>query len=275
MGVAIAALENGVIARDDTCNCRQYYTDTSGKTTGHTCLDYHGELNVIEAIRESCNVFFYRLGELMGIENITPYTEKLGLGAQTGIELGDKTGMIAGPEYRDEQWFLGDDLNASIGQSDHGYTPLQMGVYLSTIVNGGTRYNATILDSVRTPTGETVAVGGGGAVASELSDEEYSETTREILIDAMAQVVNDIDGSVHKSGYLKNVPVTVGGKTGTSEVDGKKDYAIFSGFAPLESPEIVVSCVLEEGEYGYRAAYTVGKIMEKYYALKGESTQTP
>ena len=206
----------------------------------------------------------------MGIEKITPYTEKLGLGAETGLELPNKNGMIAGPEYRDTPWYLGDDLNAAIGQSDHGYTPLQMSVYMSSVVNGGTRYNASILDSVRTYEGELVAKGGGGVVEGGLSPEEYSEETRLLLLDAMKQVVYDENGTVYKSGYLKNVPVTVGGKTGTAQVEGKKDYAIFSGFAPLEAPEIVVSCILEEGEYGYHAAYTVGKIMEKYFESKGE-----
>lgn len=282
MGVAIAALENGYIDQSSLCYCNQYYTDLSGKSTGHTCLEIHKDLDVVGAIRESCNVFFYRLGELMGIEKVTPYTEKLGLGAKTGLELGDKAGMIAGPDYRDAPWYLGDDLNAAIGQSDHGYTPLQMSIYLSSIVNGGTRYNATILDSVRNHSKETLVEGGGGVAADKLSDGEYSEETRQLLIEAMIQVVNQEGreyengtGHVHEIGYFKDLPVTVGGKTGTAQVDGKRDYAIFSGFAPAEAPEIVVSCILEEGVYGYRAAYTVEKIMEKYFEGRGESTQTP
>jgi len=264
MGVALAALEEGYIDGSTTYKCDSHYH------TGHTCLDSHGELNVIGAIQKSCNEFFYNLGEAMGISKVTEYTRALGLGADTGFELENKSGMIAGPEYRDSGWHLGDDLNASIGQSDHGYTPLQLSVYMSSLVNGGTRYKATILDSVRRfHTGEIIKQNDAEALYT-MSEAEYSTDTYGILIDAMGKVVSDKDGSVYSSGYLKDVPVTVGGKTGTAEVQGKRDYAVFCGFAPLEAPEIVVSCILEEGVYGYRASYTVGKIMEKYFETAGE-----
>ena len=261
IGVALAALEGGYIDEQSFFNCNKIYH------TEQECLHIHGSLDVIAAIRESCNVFFYNLGELMGVEEITKYTKKLGLGEDTGLELGNKTGIVAGPAYRDDiggqPWLLGDDLNASIGQSDHGYTPLQMSVYMSSVVNGGTRYKASLLDSVRKfHTGEIIMQTEVEALYT-LSDDEYSDETEALLKEAMRQAA---EGDAAR--YLKGVPVTVGGKTGTAQVAGKKDYAIFCGFAPLETPEIVISCVLEEGEYGFRAAYTVGKIMEKYFESK-------
>ena len=259
IGVALAALEGGYLSEDQRVTCNSVYH------TGHTCLDSHGSVNVVDAIRESCNVFFYTLGERMGIESITKYTYELGLGADSGFELGGKTGIVAGPTYREDtiggRWTLGDDLNASIGQSDHGYTPLQLSVYMSSVVNGGTRYRATLLDSVRKfHTGEIIHKTETEALYT-LSDDEYSDGTEEILKEAMRQAAND--GSAGQ--YFKGVPVTVGGKTGTAQVSGKRDYAIFCGFAPLDIPEIVISCILEEGVYGYRAAYTVGKVMERYF----------
>ena len=262
IGVALAALEGGYLDDTKTYNCSKYYH------TGHTCLEYHGSLNVIGAIRESCNVFFYNLGELMGIEEITKYTYELGLGAETGLELGNKNGIVAGPSYRESvggsSWLLGDDLNASIGQSDHGYTPLQLSVYMSSVVNGGTRYSVSLLDSVRKfHTGEIIYK-PETEVLYELSDDEYSANTEAILKEAMRQAVEESD-TLQSAGYFKRIGVSVGGKTGTAQVAGKKDYAVFSGFAPLDTPEIVVSCILEEGEYGYRAAYTVAKVMEKYF----------
>ena len=262
IGVAMAALELGNITKHDYFNCqREYYPG------GPTCLQYHGPLSVVEAIRESCNIFFYNLGERMGIEAITPYTKGLGLGADTGIELGNKTGIVAGPDYRESvggmTWLTGDDLSAAIGQSDHGYTPLQMSVYMSSVVNGGVRYKVSLLDSVRTFHTHGVIMENEAEVLDRVS---FSDDTYDVLIDAMGQVVS---GSVAlSSDCFGNVPVAVGGKTGTSEVAGKMDYAIFSGFAPLDDPEIVVTCVLEEGVYGSRAAYTVGKVMEKYFKLK-------
>ena len=265
IGVALAALEGKFITESDTVVCNHNYRDQDGDPTGHTCLGTHGQVNVVEAIKESCNVFFYRLGERMGIEGITKYTYDLGLGADTGLELGNQTGIVAGPAYREDiggnPWLMGDDLNASIGQSDHGYTPLQMSVYMSSVVNGGTRYKTSILDSVRKfHTGEIIFKTDSEALCT-LTDDEYSDETEEILKEAMRQAAND--GSAGQ--YFRDIPVTVGGKTGTAEVTGKKDYAIFCGFAPLDTPEIVISCILEEGVYGYRAAYTVGKIMEKYF----------
>ena len=258
IGVALAALECGYIDSSTCFTCNEVYY------TGHTCLHNHGVEDVIGAIRDSCNIFFYNVGEEMGISSITDYTERLGLGADTGLELGDKNGIIAGPEYAD-QWWLGDDLNASIGQSDHGYTPLQLSVYISSIVNGGTRYNTHILDSVREFYTGNIISETETTVADKV---DFSDETYDLLIEAMREVV-DSNETLKK--HFKDVPVTVGGKTGTAQVDGKIDYAVFCGFAPLESPEIVISCVIEEGRYGQNAAYAVGKIMETYFALYGDN----
>ncbi|MBE6668124.1 MAG: hypothetical protein E7607_07450 [Ruminococcaceae bacterium] len=262
IGVALAALEGGYINKDTEYVCNHQYH------TGQFCLHIHGSENVIGAIRDSCNIFFFNVGEAMGINLITDYTERLGLGADTGLELGDKNGIVAGPAYRDEiggaAWMLGDDLSASIGQSDHGYTPLQLSVYIASVVNGGTRYNTHILDSVREFYTGNVISKTDTTVADKV---EFSDETYDLLIESMRQVV-DSNQDVKK--YFKDVPVTVGGKTGTAEVDGKTDYAVFCGFAPLDTPEIVISCVIEEGKYGQYAAYAVGKIMETYFANYGE-----
>ena len=267
MGVALAALENGFIDTATKYTCNKVYITGHDK---HTCLDSHGELNVIEAIQHSCNIFFYNLGEAMGIDTVTKYTKELGLGVDTGLELGNKSGIVAGPEYRQNvggSWHLGDDLNASIGQSDHGYTPLQLSVYISSLVNGGTRYKTRLLHSVRAfHTGDMIYE-KNTETAYVLNDSEYSEETEGILKEAMGKVVSEND-TVRN--YFKDVPVTVGGKTGTAEVAGKRDYAIFCGFAPIEEPKIVVSCILEEGVYGNRAAYTVAKVMEKYFGENKE-----
>lgn len=260
IGAALAALESGEIDDKITYSCNMYHY-FMGKE--FSCLGSHGEVNVVDAIRESCNVFFYHLGETMGADRMTAYTERLGLGADTGIELGDKNGIVAGPAYRDEMglgtWMPGDDLSAAIGQSDHGYTPLQLSVYMSTVVNGGTRYSAHLLESVRTFYSGDVVLQKDAEV---LDTVEFSDETYKLLIESMRQVVSS-SGTLNT--YFADVPVTVGGKTGTAQVTGKRDYALFCGFAPLDTPELVISCVIEEGAVGARAAYTVGKIMEKYF----------
>lgn len=271
VGAAVAALELGEIDENDTRQC----SDILGKGTGTyphlhnpTCLGVHGSTNVVEAIRESCNVFFYYLGDSLGIDALTDYTKKMGLGVSTGVELYERTGIVAGAEYRRQNglsaWVEGDDLSAAIGQSDHGYTPLQLSVYLSTVVNGGTRYNAHLLESVRKfYSGEVLEQ----TEIMALDQVEMSDETYDLLIESMRQAVADNDTL---RAYFAEIPVTVGGKTGTAEVEGKKDYAIFCGFAPLNEPELVISCVIEEGVYGQRAALAVSRVMETYFARQTE-----
>ena len=259
IGAAMAALELGEIDGGTTCTCGGVYPLYHNPT----CLGVHGTVNVIDAIRESCNVFFSHLGDSLGIDPLTEYTRRLGLGVPTGIELDERTGTVAGPAYRQNQgltnWQKGDDLSAAIGQSDHGYTPLQLSVYLSTVVNGGTRYRAHLLDSVRAfYTGELLET----EEPQVMEQVSFSENTYQSLLEGMTQVVED---SRLLREYFSELPVQVGGKTGTAEVEGKQDYAIFCGFAPVEDPQIVVACIIEEGESGSRAAYTVARILEQFF----------
>ena len=270
VGAAVAALELGEISKNDTQRCTGVYPHLHHPT----CLDSHGTTNVVDAIRESCNVFFYYLGDSLGIDALTDYTKKMGLGVETGIELYEKTGIVAGAEYRRQNgltaWVEGDDLSAAIGQSDHGYTPLQLSVYMSTVVNGGTRYQAHLLDSVRKfYSAEIVSKNETKA----LERVEFSSETYGIVMDAMEQVVSE---STALKRYFRDLPdtVTVGGKTGTAQVDGKLDYAVFTGFASQnETPELVVSCIIEEGVYGQNAALAVGRVMEAYYAKQAAENE--
>ncbi len=252
IGMALAALETGNIDAASSYFCDHTYM-------GLNCLGTHGASDVVDAIRDSCNVFFYHLGEIMGVRSATQYTSRLGLGVSTGIELGEIKGTAA------EDGDLANDMQAAIGQATHGYSPLQLSVYLSSIVNGGTRYNAHILDSVRTfYAGDTVS-----AYQTSVADQvSFSKSTYDLLIEGMRQVVSE---SEVLSRTFRNVPVTVGGKTGTAQVDGKVDNALFTGFAPLYDPQIVVTCVLEEGEIGTRAATPVARVMEAYFKKKAES----
>ncbi|MBQ7384245.1 MAG: hypothetical protein IJV72_05585 [Clostridia bacterium] len=259
LGSALSALENEQINRSTEINCSKIYPHLHNPT----CLGTHGDINVIKAIGVSCNCFFYEIGMQMGIDKISQYTTGLGLGVPTGIELPERTGTVAGSKFRDENgltpWGQGDDLSAVIGQSDHTYTPLQLGVFVSSISNGGDRYNAHLLHSVKKfYTGETVFE----YTPTVLNTVEFSQTTYDTLIDGMRQVILESPNLV---GYFDDVGVTVGGKTGTAEVSGKKDFALFAGVAPLDNPEIVAVCVLEEGVNGRYAAIPVSDIFKKYF----------
>lgn len=263
IGVALAALEQGYTDEQYTCNCTGKYALLNNPD----CNGVHHSTDIFEAIQESCNIFFYDIGYRMGIESITNYTKNLGLGESTGIELGEKLGTVTGSEYvksikRENPWSKGDDVQAAIGQSYHEYTPLQLSVYMASIVNGGTRFSAHILDSVRNfYTNEPIT----SYTPSVLSTVNISDHNYDILIKSMGQVVSE-NAEVRQ--YFKNVSVAVGGKTGTAEKEGYEDYALFSGFAPLDDPKIAVTCIIEEGQHGYYAAHAVAVVMEQYFSEK-------
>lgn len=256
IGAALAGLETGAIDRDHTEYCNQVYE----KYDHPTCLDRHETLNVVKAIQVSCNIFFYHLGDLLGVETMTNYTTRLGLGASTGLELGSGTGSVAVTSENP-----GDTVRAAIGQATHGYTPLQLSVYMSSVVNGGTRYRAHLLGSVKKYyTGEVIYK----TQAEPLEVVEFSKETYDTVMEGMRQVVA---GSSILSSYFSEVGAEVAGKTGTAQVTGKEDYALFSGFAPFDAPEIVVSCVIEEGKGGMYAAKTVVRVLEKYFETKANN----
>lgn len=259
LGVALAALEEGVIDANTTFMCNGVYHSHGNPT----CTHVDGITDVTKAIRNSCNIFFYNVLDtaLPNIDSVTKYTTRLGLGVSTGIELDESIGTVAGPSYNIDNavWYKRDDLSAAIGQSTHGYTPLQLSVYTSSLINGGTRYSAHLLDSVhKFYTGETVFSKEAEVLDSITIDSDIYN----LLVNAMGEVVSE-NALVYDA--FKTLNVKAGGKTGTSQVTGKNDYALFTGVAPLESPEIVASCIIEQGKNGYNAAYPVGKVFEAYF----------
>lgn len=265
IGSALAALEEGFITENTTHVCNHVYPYLGGPT----CLGNHGETDVHKAIEVSCNIFFYYLGHEWGLENITEYTTKLGLGVPTGIELGERTGMVASEVYCEEhdiEWSEFDDATGAIGQSKHAYTPLQLSVYMSTVVNGGTRYSAHILKEVKTRTGEVVYT----SRTEVLSSVNISAKNHATLMSAMRSVVSE---SNVLSAYFSGVPGKVSGKTGTAETGREVSNALFSGFAPYDEPQIVVSCVLEEGDVGSNAAAVTAKVFEAYFTQNETAEQ--
>ncbi len=256
VGAALAALEEGHITDSTTYFCNHTYPHLGGPT----CLGTHGTTTVSDAIEVSCNIFFYYVGQEMGLSKITPYTTSLGLGVATGIELGERVGTVATHEYcenNEKEWLEFDNVSGAIGQSYHTYTPLQLSVYMSSLVNHGTRYSAHLLKYVKTRTGDIVYE----KPAAVLGTLEFSDSSYYTLMSAMESV---IEGSDMLSAHFASVPVDVGGKTGTAET-GKYDNALFSGYAPAEGPKIVASCVIEHGEAGNNAAKIVAEIFEKYF----------
>lgn len=271
LGVAAAAMTRLGISPGYTVECNGTYTRYH--RPGCSTVGQHGigEVNVTEAIAYSCNCYFYEMGYQLGINDLNDYMETLGFGQPTGLELGGATGSVAGPDYRLQihhpyPWEEGDVLSAAIGQSDNTATPIQLTSYLSALVCG-TRYNAHLLHRV-------YPFGGNEPIYTHtptvLSTVELSDADRDTVFAGMRQVVTN-GGTVYEN--LKRVPVAVGGKTGTAQVGTDSYNALFVCTAPYDSPEVVISVVLENGVTGANASYTAGKILEAYYGIETEGNR--
>lgn len=271
IGVAAAALTEGIITPDTTIETKGIY-EYYAPTFTPRCWLYlryganHGTINVTKALQVSCNYFFYEVGRLLTIEKMNQYMRSYGLGEPTGIELAERLGVLAGPEYREtsgrEPWTAGDTVQAAIGQSDNLLTPMQLSVYMATIANGGTRYAAHLLHSVYAFGADQPLQKIAPSIISraELSARDYGT-----LMTALRSVTED-DGSAAR--IFADYPIEVGGKTGTAQVSKtRSDNAVFTAFAPWSSPEIAVSCVIENGANGTDAGVSVREVFDYYFKL--------
>ena len=273
LGIALAALEEGVISPSTIINTKGIYTYYDSYhprcwlylSTGRS----HGPINVTEAVRVSCNYFFYDIGRLMGIDTMTRYCTAYGLGQKTGVELPEATGVLAGPAYRDNyglaEWNNIDTLMFAIGQSDNLFTPLSICQYTAAITNGGTRYAAHLLSRV-------VEFGTGEVIYEKapevLSSFTLSDSSVRAVKEGMRQVIYR-GTSASLSSYFSDLPasVIVGGKTGTAQVRAtESDNGVFTCVAPLDSPEITVTVLIERAGGGSAVAYTASRILSYYFA---------
>ncbi len=263
---ALAALEEGIILPDKILvNC------VGGINVGKWSFgcwrkEGHGNVNLRRALAESCDVYFYRLGELLGIDRISKYSKKLGLGQTTGFNSQEKEGLIPDEGWKiktlKNSWYLGDTYNTSIGQGFLKVTPLQMALVMATFVNGGIKYKPYIL---RESKSEGINLG-------------FDSKNLEIIKDALDAVVNEPDGTAVKA---KSLLIRFGGKTGTVQVISKalkgkvsqknkniEHHAWFIGFAPVNNPEIAFAVIVEHGGSGGAVAAPVAKNILEGYILK-------
>lgn len=273
LGVAAAALSEGKITSSSTVSCTgkclifdSYQPECS--TYPHTSLFGTNRLNVMQAIADSCNVFFFEMGHRLGIDSLNKYMSAFGFGQSTGLELGGESGVLAGPDYRAEihgaLWQPGDVLQSAIGQSDNQATPMQLACFVSSLVGDGSRYQAHLLDSVYAFGSDTPHLSFVQSDATLLSRVELSDSVRSTVLSGMREVVAN-NSIVQRWINKETIPVPVGGKTGTAQNSKGADNALFVCAAPIDNPEIVVSVVIEQGYSGSYAALTAGRVLEQYY----------
>ena len=272
MCTSLAALEEGVITpRTEIVDKGAYerYADVGYSPRCWVYRQYgrtHGAINVSEALKYSCNYFFYEMGYQLQMEKLNSYATQLGLGQKTGIELpNEKAGILAGPESREarggEKWYAADTLMAAIGQSDHLFTPIQLVNYVATIVNGGTRYQPHLLKTVMDYTNTEVYEENEPVVLNEV---EISESSLGAIKEGMKGVVTE-DGTA--SSYFAGFPIQVGGKTGSAQMTNHSATGVFVSFAPYDNPEIAVCVVGEYASSGGSLAPVAIAIYDEYFGL--------
>lgn len=262
----IAALENNIIEPYTTIFDKGIY-DKYAPSYAPRCWVYnkykrgHGSLDVTGALQKSCNYFFFDVGDKLGITMLNEYSKKFGLGQLTGIEIGESSGILAGPEERslkEQEWYKGDTLQAAIGQSDNLFTPIQLSSFMCTFLNGGTRYQSHLLQSVRNYHDNSIYY---QMPANILSHTEISDSTYNVVKSAMKRVVEDGTAAT----IFNNTTVPIGGKTGSAETGKGNANGVFIGFAPYDDPELCVTVVIEHGSKGANAAVAAKMILEDYF----------
>ena len=289
MVTGIAGLESGVINLTSTINDTGVYKKYGISMNCWYYTDYHrghGPVNVSQAIERSCNYFFYETADRMGIDNLVKFAKYFGLGSKTGIELQSETaGVLASREAKqkmhpdDPNWNPGNTLNASIGQGDNEFSPLQMARYISMLANGGRKIDVSIVKTIRNADGsETSREEINQFVNRKLGLEE--ESTEEItlnqnylnaVLQGMQSVTSDTTGTAYDR--FKDFDISVGGKTGSAEAPNNQVHAWFVGFAPFENPEIAIVVMVENGGHGNYTAEVVRDIMEEYFGMNTQNVE--
>lgn len=276
--VAIAALEEGVVTPTEKIRDTGYFQlpeeDHYPYGDWHPqCWYYrqyrrtHGLENLADALRDSCNIYFFTIGHRLGIDRVVEYAEAFGLGQTTGLELGEEKGWVAGPETSEAlgmEWYGGNLLNAVIGQDNNMVTPIQLTNYIATLVNGGNHYATHLLKTVKSSDYSSTVYEYEPRLLGTLDlDPDNVEAVKK----GMWEVANDPESS--SSVYFKDLPVEVGAKTGSAQVASNVEAnALFVCFAPYDDPQIVISMVVERGASGSKLAQATAEIVDYYFSAE-------
>ncbi|MDR3580988.1 MAG: penicillin-binding protein 2 [Oryzomonas sp.] len=271
---ALAGLEDGKIDEKTTVNCNGSY---ELGTSIFNCWNRHGHgvTNLKKALRESCDVYFYQLGERLGVDRIAAMAKRFMLGAPMGIGLAhEKGGMIPTSEWKmkrfAKRWFHGETLPVAIGQGYVLMTPIQLASMIATVANEGTVYRPFLVKRIIDADGKPLKEFKPEAMGTTgISAEKFR-----LVKQGLFAVVNEPGGT---GGAARLSDVHVAGKTGSSQVvklrDSKqatpyqyRDHALFVAFAPYEKPEIAVAVVVEHGEHGGSAAGPIaGRMLRAWF----------
>jgi penicillin-binding protein 2 len=270
--VAVAALNAGLITPETTFDCKGEYFNSQQRWKDWTYPKSHGETDLLKAIKESCDVYFYNLGSLLYSQTspvLQDGVRRFGFGQQTGIDLPGETGGGRVPDKywkadngktaEDKVWRTGDEINLAIGQGDLLVTPMQMAVAVSAIANGG---------RVLVPHLGLRITDASGNYIHQFESEQRSELgiSQDILNIVRQGMFEVTQQGGTGYGAFKGFSIAVAGKTGTSQKIPEDDYALFIAYAPADKPEIAVVAIIEQGGHGSSvAAPVVRRVLESYF----------
>ncbi|WP_239651874.1 penicillin-binding protein 2 [Neosynechococcus sphagnicola] len=253
-----AGMESGKFTPDSMVATAAFIT--VGGIAFHEHGDGYGVIGFIDALTYSSNTFFYQVGLTVGPEEIAKWGRKLGIGTTSNMGLdGGNHGSLPTPADKEklygEPWYAGDTVSMAIGQGVVQVTPLELAVMVSAIANGGLRVQPHLFASqTHTPATQPVRIG-------------FHPGTLKVIRDGLVSVVQHGTGQSLNDG---SIPLT-GGKTGTAEVPGQPDNALWVGFGPVSNPQIAVAVVVENGGFGAVSAVPIAHTVYKAYFKKHQS----
>ncbi|MBP2625973.1 MAG: penicillin-binding protein 2 [Firmicutes bacterium] len=258
-----AALELGKVTPEEKIlDTGKHWIIDKGNAEGEAL----GWINFKEALAKSDNVYFYEMGNRLGIDNLEKYARMFGLGAFTGINLpGESDGLVANKRYKErnygEDWYLSETFDAAIGQGFQLTTPLQVAVMMSQIANGGHRYRPYLVNKITEPNGGVIK----NFAPEELGQTSISEGTLNLIRESLRDVA--LEGGTGAEAF-RDFPVPIAGKTGTAENPHGSDHGWFIAYGPYEDPRIVVVVIVEQGGFGAGSAAPIArKIMESAFNI--------
>lgn len=290
--LALAALETGATNLTRKTVCRGYFMLPN---TTHRYRDWkpqgHGEVDIHDALQQSCDVYFYEISIDIGIDRMHYYLNQFGLGHRSGVDIsGEHPGLVPSKEWKrsafrertDQRWYNGETVIASIGQGYMLATPLQLAVAAGALATRGVRYEPHLVAAVEDPlTGERSLVSPKRLDDVRIDTEEHWNT----VIGAMHDVMQSVRGTAWAVGG--NAPYQMAGKSGTSQVysiaqeeeydedeidERLRDHALFISFAPLDNPRIAVAVIIENGSSGSRVAGPIARaIMDEYLGYSDDA----
>lgn len=287
--VAAAALQEGLITQETSFDCKGSYELGNRK---YRCWHKHGHgrISLHRAIVQSCDVYFYHVGKLIGVDRLAEYARQFGLGAPTGIPLpGEKQGLIPTQEWKQrrfkEPWRIGETISVSIGQGYNLVTPLQLVAAYSALANDGIVWRPRLIERIEDVEGQPIKT----FAPEKQSMVRVGPNVMETLKKALWGVVNEEGGTGRAA---LRTDASVAGKTGTAQVVGLpddeksrkikyissryRDHALFVCFAPVDNPEIAIAVIVENAGHGGSAAAPVArKVLDAFFDRKKAPGQKP